>query len=165
MANMSVNTRKVTGRRQLKFQSLDEVLADAERCANEDYEPLGNWSAGQIFAHIARAMHGSIDGMTFQVPWPIRILLKLFRKRYINGPMSPGVTLPSTAKSLIAEPTVTAEQGLADLREAIARLKQSATRAPSPAFGPMSREDSDRLHMTHAAMHLSFLTPPTSTRP
>ncbi|MBL8830453.1 MAG: DUF1569 domain-containing protein [Planctomycetaceae bacterium] len=156
---MSVNTSKVTGRRQLKFQSLDEVLADAERCAGEGYRPLGNWSAGQIFAHIARAMHGSIDGMPFQVPWLIRCVLTLFRKRYINGPISPGVTLPSTAKSLIAEPSVSTEQGLADLRQAIARLKQTAARAPSPAFGVMSREDSDRLHMTHAAMHLSFLIP------
>lgn len=159
---MGINTKTVAGRRQLKFTSLDDVLADAERCLTQGYRPIGNWSAGQIFAHIAKVMNGSIDGLPFTVPWPIRMLLKLMRNKFITGPMTPGFQLPSSATVLIADPLVSPEQGLNDLRQAVHRLKSTTHRAASPAFGVMTREDSDRLQINHAAMHLSFLVPPAS---
>lgn len=159
---MSVKTATVAGRRQLKFNSLDDILADAERCASENYRPLGNWSAAQIFEHLARVMNGTIDGLPFTVPWIVRMVLKLFKRRFINGPMSPGFTLPTKAKSIVPEPIETTDQALNHLRQAIARLKQTDQRAPSPAFGVMTLEESDRLQMTHAEMHLSFLVPSQS---
>jgi hypothetical protein len=159
---MSVKTANVAGRRQLKFNSLDDILADAERCASENYRPLGNWSAAQIFEHLARVMNGTIDGLPFTVPWLARMILPLFKRRFINGPISPGFNLPKSGEPLVAESTVTTEQALNHLRQAVARLKQTDQRAPSPVFGVMSLDDSDRLQMTHAEMHLSFLVPSQS---
>ena len=46
---MPVATAKVEGRRKLDYQSLDEVVADAERLSAGTLTTLGNWSAGQIF--------------------------------------------------------------------------------------------------------------------
>ncbi len=37
------------------------------------------------------------------------------------------------------------------------RMNRESRRAPSPIFGTLSREDADRLHLTHSAMHMSFL--------
>lgn len=43
---MAINTARVTGRRQLRFESLDAVLADAEYLASVPTRQLGNWSLG-----------------------------------------------------------------------------------------------------------------------
>ena len=159
---MGINTKTVAGRRQLKFHTLDEILADAERCAADNYRPIGNWSAGQIFSHLAKVMHGQIDGLPFTVPWPIRMMLKLFRRKFLAGPMPPGFQLPSSAAAIMADPAVSTADGLDDLRKAVARLKSTTHRAPSPAFGKMTRDESDRLQCNHAELHLSFLVPPGS---
>src|SRR5205807_8480410 len=53
---------KVTGRRRLHFESLDEVLAEAERRAAGRYRRLGHWTLGQILMHLALAGDKSIDG-------------------------------------------------------------------------------------------------------
>jgi hypothetical protein len=60
---MPVNTAKVDGRRKLDYASLEEVLADADRLSSGPVKVLGNWSAGQIFKHLAIAM-------SFLVPMP-----------------------------------------------------------------------------------------------
>jgi len=60
---MAVNTGKVTGRRAVAYESLDDVLVDAERLvAAPKVKMLGNWSLGQMLAHLAGGMHMSIDG-------------------------------------------------------------------------------------------------------
>lgn len=157
---MAVDTKHVTGRRTLAFQTLDEVLADAERCVRENYQALGNWSAGQIFSHLARTMNGSIDGMKFSAPWYVRWIMPLFKKKFLQGPMPAGFQLPANAReALVPQESVAAEQGLAELRAAIQRLKTTESRAPSPVFGRLTREESDQLNRGHAAMHLSFLVP------
>lgn len=156
---MSVKTGRVAGRRSLRFNTLDEIIVDAERCVAENYRTLGNWSAGQIFEHLALVMDGSIDGLPFRVPAPVRFVLKFFKRRFIEGPMSPGFNLPKSGASLEPPATTTTEAGLEHLRQAVARSKATTVRAPSPALGVLTREESDRLQMTHAAMHLSFLVP------
>jgi hypothetical protein len=87
---MPTNTAKVEGRRTVNYTSLQEVLADAERLSSGDVKTLGNWSAGQIYRHLARAFNGSIDGLTATFPWHIRLMAGLFKKKLIAGAMPPG---------------------------------------------------------------------------
>ena len=62
-ATTRIDTGKVAGRRELHFNSLDDILADVDRLASSrEIRTLGNWSAGQIFEHVARVMDKSIDG-------------------------------------------------------------------------------------------------------
>jgi len=56
---MQLNTKKVPGRREVRYESLDELLVDAKRFSGNDIKTLGNWSQGQIFEHIARSMDSS----------------------------------------------------------------------------------------------------------
>ncbi len=42
-------------------------------------------------------------------------------------------------------------------RAAVERINREARRAPSPFLGNLSREEADRVHLTHSAMHMSFL--------
>ena len=79
---MTVETKKVRGRRKVRYESLDEFLTDAERHAQGDVRAIGNWSAGQIYEHLARAFDGSIDGVGFMMPAPVRWVMSLLFKNY-----------------------------------------------------------------------------------
>jgi hypothetical protein len=156
---MPIDTGKVKGRRQLSYGSLQEVLADAERLSQGKIKALGNWSPGQIFQHLATTMNQSIDGSNFKVHWLLRKILPLMKNKMLKGPMRAGFKLPAdAARELVPGPTSTAD-GLATLRAAIQRQARESKRAPSPAFGPMTRDEWDRLHLIHSALHMSFLVP------
>jgi hypothetical protein len=156
---MSVDTTKVQGRRNLNFTSLQEVLADADRLSSGPVKSLGNWSAGQVFRHLAIAFNGSIDGFTITFPWYLRLMARLFKKKLLSGAMPPGFRLsPENAEAVVPGATTT-EEGLAELRAAVARLEREPRRAKSPVFGTISKEEWDQIHLKHASLHMSFLVP------
>jgi Protein of unknown function (DUF1569) len=156
---MSVNTAKVVGRRKLKFASYEEMLADAERVGSGSVRTLGNWSAGQIFRHLAAAYNASIDGFTITFPLPIRLMGRLFRKRLLSTSMPAGFQLPAKGAGGLVPPPTSTEEGLSALRSAVARLRSESRRVPHPALGAMTREEWDQVHLGHASLHLSFLVP------
>ncbi len=156
---MPVNTAKVEGRRKLDFASLEEVLADADRLGSGPVKVLGNWSAGQIFRHLALTCNGSIDGIPMTLPWYFRLMARIFKKKLLAGPMPAGFSLPSKGAEALAPPLTSTEEGLADLHAAVARLQQEPHRARHPAFGELSREEWDKIHLHHASLHMSFLVP------
>jgi hypothetical protein len=157
---MPVNTAKVQGRRNVKYSSIQDVLADAERLSSGPVKALGNWSPGQIYRHLAQGYNASIDGTNVSVmPWYFLLIARLFRKKILAGPMPPGFKLPpDAAKTLVPGPTTT-EEGLAELRAAVARLARESKRAKSPVFGDMTNEEWNQLHLNHSALHMSFLVP------
>ncbi len=156
---MAVTTAKVDGRRKLDYASFEELLADADRLSSGPVKVLGNWSAGQIFRHLALAYNGSIDGFTMTFPWYFRLMAKVFRKKLLAMPMPAGFKLPSSGtKALVPEATST-EEGLADLRAAVARLQREPHRAKHPMFGDLSNDEWNKIHLTHASLHMSFLVP------
>jgi len=74
----AINTGKVQDRRTLRFESLDEILAEVERLAiAKEVRPLGNWSSGQVVQHLAMTLDNSIDGFPSFVPLPIRLFMRL----------------------------------------------------------------------------------------
>jgi Protein of unknown function (DUF1569) len=155
-----VNTSKVAGRRQLHFTSLDEIQADAERLASGPVRQLGNWSVGQATAHLARTTKMSLDGDPRRAPLPVRLLLRVLRNRILTKGMQPGFKLPKeAAKAYVADPEVSVQQGLSELRTSIARLKSEPQRHPHPAMGALSRDQWEQLHLRHAELHLSFFVP------
>lgn len=156
---MPVDTRKVQGRRKLDYGSYEEMLADADRLASGPVKALGNWSAGQIFRHLANVYNGSIDGFPFTFPWYLRLMAGLFKKKLINGSMPPGFKLPGDASEKMVPESASTAEGLAALHAAVARLHAEPHRAKHPAFGDISKEEWDRVHLKHASLHMSFLVP------
>ncbi len=155
-----VNTAKVTGRRQLRFNTLDEIQADAERLAHGPVRQLGNWSVGQACAHLGRTMKMSLDGDPNRAPLPIRLLVRLMRNRMLIKGMRPGFKLPKqAADKYISGPQISAEEGLHELRNSIVRLKAEPQRHPHPALGTMTHRQWEQLHLRHAELHLSFFVP------
>lgn len=154
-----MGAKQVQKRRKLDFQSLDELLADAERVAHGPVTQLGNWSPGQIFRHLATAFVGSIDGFTATFPWHMRFVSKLFKKQLLKMSMPAGIGIPADAVNvLLPDPTDT-EAGLRELKAAIDRLRSETKRAPNPVFGEMTIDEWNQLHLKHASLHMSFLVP------
>jgi Protein of unknown function (DUF1569) len=156
---MAVNTGKVTGRRQVAYESLDDVLMDAERLvAAKNVKMLGNWSLGQMLAHLAGGMHMSIDGSDHRPPWFIRLLGPLFKRRVLRK-MSPGFRLPKpVADKIIPVEPVTPEEGFRLLQEAVKRFRSDTGRKPHNVFGKMTGAEWHQLHLRHAELHMSFAT-------
>lgn len=159
MSGTEINTRRVSGRRDVRYENYDQQLADAERLAGVEIRTLGNWSYGQILRHLARSIDAMIDGAPFAFPAPIQWVMRLLmKKRFLSKPLKPGFKLPAKAGRLNPEATTT-EEGLAELRTAIARAKTDSTRAPHGGFGQLSEEESDAFQFRHAEMHMSFVVP------
>lgn len=156
---MAVNTKRVVGRRTLRFATLDDVVCDAERLAGMPHRQLGNYTLGQICAHLAQPMGYCLDGFPVRAPWLLRTLGPLMKKRVITQPMSPGIRMPARFQAIFTPPDASTQEGLAALRDAVARLKSEPKRHPSPVFGTLTREEWDQFHCRHAELHLSFIVP------
>ena len=160
-ATTRIDTGKVAGRRELHFNSLEDILADVDRLASSrEIRTLGNWSAGQIFEHVARVMDKSIDGSEFNLPAVLRFIFnRTMKKRMISKPMGAGITPPKKAAEELMPAATSLEDGLAHIRGAIRRLQTDPKRAPSGFLGTLTKEEWTQLHCRHAELHFSFLIP------
>jgi hypothetical protein len=161
----AIDTTKVTNRRQLRFETLDDIVRDVEKlAAAKEIKALGNWGPGQAFKHLAIVMNSAIDGMPNRLRWHMRAMLvlmrPLFKKKVLRDGMRAGFKLPpDIAADIVPPATTTLEEGLSAIRAALKRLKQEDTRAPSPFLGKLSLDESNRLQCRHSELHLSFLVP------
>ncbi len=157
---MSVNTKSVEGRRTLRFDSLDEVLADAEQLVVGEASMLGNWTLAQVLTHVAAGFNSSIDGSSFKTPFFFRLLAPLLRKKFIHKGLPSGFPIPREAEAqFLPLDSAETQAALDQLRTAIKRLQSTKDRARHPLFGDLSRQDSDNFQLRHAEMHLSFAIP------
>ncbi len=157
---MPVNSRKVQGRRELHFTSLDEMVSDAEKLVSSPTtKTLGNWPLNQLLTHLATAMNASIDGIPFSAPWYLRILGFFIKPGVLKRGVLPGFSLPKD-KEAAAFPAVSSPQEALDmLRKATGRLRNETASATHPIFGALTHKEWTQLHLRHAEMHLSFAVP------
>ena len=77
---MTVDTKNVANRREPRYESYDDLLADAENLAGQEHKVLGNWTFAQILEHLGIALEGSLDGIPFKAPLAMRVFAKAFLK-------------------------------------------------------------------------------------
>jgi hypothetical protein len=160
-----MSTATKPARRELKFDTLDEVVRDAENLLARGYDRAGNWDLAQCCSHLAKWMRFPIDGFP-KPPLPIRALLWVlrhtvgrakFREFVETGRMPAG---KPTLRETVAPPGGDPAAAVAKLREAVARFQAHAGPVyPSPLFGAMTKDEATRVQLVHAAHHLSFLVP------
>ena len=156
---MDIDTKHVNGRRTLRFETMDDLLKDAESIAGTDVHMLGNWSLGQILSHLAMTITGSIDGFPFAAPLPVRMLLRMtMKKKMLTQTMPSGFKIPAKGAPMIPGNTST-EEGLAALRAAVTRYTQEPGRAPNPGFGRLTEQEWLQFHLRHAEGHMRFAVP------
>jgi hypothetical protein len=158
-----VDTSKVTDRRKLRFESIDQVLAEVQRLAEADRAgrlgQLGNWTLGQTLGHLAAWAEYGYTGAPLHVPWLIKWIARLQKRRFLYGPMRAGVKIPRLEGGTLATDALPLDEGLARYQRVMERLQVEPPTAPSPVFGPLTHEESISLNLRHAELHLGFLVP------
>jgi hypothetical protein len=152
-----INSRKVRGRRKLRFNSFDEIFSDVERfLAAEDVKMLGNWPLGRLLGHLAQTIDSSIDGISTRAPWLVRRLAPLIKRRLLSHGFSPGYKLPAHRQLVLFPDVACAGDGGLLLRRAAARMQRERMTAAHPAFGTLTHEEWFQFHLRHAELHLSY---------
>jgi hypothetical protein len=152
-------------RRELRFDSLDDVVRDAETLLARGYDKAGTWDLAQVCGHLANWLTYPLDGFP-RPPLPVRLILAVMRnmvgKRELRRVLDSG-RMPAGGPTV--RESVPPAGG--DPAAAVARLRAAAERfrdhpgpvRPSPLFGALTRDEATRLQLVHCAHHLSFLIP------
>jgi hypothetical protein len=157
---MSVDCKKVQGRRKLNFTSLDDVVADAEKLvATPTTKMLGNWPLGRLLTHLANSIDRSIDGSSVRAPLIVRLIAPFLKGRVLKNGMPVGTQLPKQAEVTLYPAVDTSQEGLEKLRAAVGRLRNEKMAAAHPVFGKITPEEWKQFHLRHAELHLSFAAP------
>ncbi len=158
---MPVETKSVTTRREVRYESFDDLLADAERLVSGGAHMQGNWSLGQIFAHLATAFNSSIDGFSFRAPWYIRFVARWFMKgRFLNKGLPAGYQIPDKhKKDFVADEGIDTVEAFDSLKRAVERQRVESKRVPHPVLGKLNLDEWERFHLRHAELHMSFAVP------
>lgn len=163
--NQTVNTRSAQ-RRSLRFDAPSDVLAEVDRIVEAGragtLRHTGNWTAGQIFGHLASWIDYAYVGYPREAhpPWLVRAIAKTLKNRILYKSMAAGMRLGRIPGGTLGVEPLSIEEGERRLRAALTRLqrRESAT-FHSPALGPMTDDERIALNMRHAELHLGFLHP------
>jgi hypothetical protein len=156
-----IDTSTISNRRELHFSSIDDALAEIDRIAAAEREGklhcVGNWTIGQVFNHLGTWAEFAYKPNPLKPPLPIKLILRLMKKRFISGPMKVGARIPGVKDGTLGAEACPFEDGYARVRSAFSRLKSEAPTQPNVIFGRLSHEEWIQMHLRHAELHLSFL--------
>lgn len=159
-----INTKRVEGRRAVRYESLDEALADVQGLIDAgEVRGLGNWTPAQNILHVATAIDFAIDGYppeARQTPRLVRLFMRLFKRRMLEKGFGPGIRPPEKiARTFRPDPAVTIEAAMSALRRSVQRSKDPGMTHPSPLMGSLTQAEYERFHCRHAELHFSFVVP------
>jgi hypothetical protein len=159
-----INTKQVTDRRELHFDTLQQILDDAQTVtAGGDPDAvrcLGNWSAAQNIHHVAQTIRMSREGFgDVTVPLPMKLIGNVLR---ITGrtakPFPAGIKPPPKVAASFAPPDdIDLPAALQLLADQVRLATPGSLTAKSPLFGRLSDAQWRELHCRHGELHLSFL--------
>jgi hypothetical protein len=158
-----VDTGKVAGRRQLRFESIDEMMAEVDRLVQAEkagrLKRVGNWTLGQALGHLAVWAEYSYSGAPLKPPWFIKLILRLRKQKFLHRPMRAGVRIPGVKGGTLATELMPLEEALGRFQRVMTRLKTEAPMAPNVIFGPLTHDEWIAINLRHAELHLGFLIP------
>jgi hypothetical protein len=160
-----INTKKVRDRRPLRFETIDDVLRDAELLVDAarrgTLRATGNWSLGQALAHLATWVNMPFDGYPQMRPpaWWMRLLRPLISWWLVNKGFPAGVRIEGVPGGTFGIEPCAINEGLTQLQAAYRRLAAEAPMHTSPVFGPLTHDQWVKFHLRHAELHLSFFHP------
>jgi hypothetical protein len=144
----------LTGRRELTFASLDDVMPEVERLL-DGHETVGRWSLGQILHHLTQTLRLTVEAVPDPAAPPVP---EVIRRRFFRmGRFPDGV---ECSPILVPGPNLDAPAEAEALREALARFAASNGPFPThPRLGTLTKDEWDLLHRIHCAHHLGFARP------
>ena len=156
---MGDTTQRASRRRQVRYDSLDELAAEIEKLAAGPVRSVGNWNLAQCVNHLTGALEMGLDGVP-PAPWPLRWAASLLRKRFLTRTSPAGFKFPKNYAYRL-EPGTAEDlaQSVRRFRATLDRWRRESQRHPHPLFGQMTREEWDQLECRHAELHMSFQLP------
>jgi len=149
-------------RRKLTFESLEEIIAEAERLARGEVRTTGHHTFGQILNHLAVSQNVS-SGLATAPPPPffMRLMRPIIKRVAINSrPLKPGIKLPAKGESFFwPNKDFEVAEALQHLKESSEYYNSHGPLAVHPFFGKLTTVEADSLNYRHAALHLSFVHP------
>ena len=159
-------------RREIQFDNLDQVVADARMLQQEGYQAIGNWQLSQCCEHLADWMEFPVKGFPKKsivmrsILWVVKKLMggpKGLKKMLDANEMKSGMpTDPLTQHALPENPNQQEldQAAIERLESVVQQFKdyQGPIHA-SPIYGEMDKATAEHLQRIHCALHLSFLKP------
>jgi hypothetical protein len=149
-----------TARRNLDFQSAEEVIAEIENLQATGYQKAGNWNLSQICEHLSATLRVILDDVPVRrMPWLLRVTVGNFMVRRVLKKRQMSAGLPTLKKLL---PTDKDDDDPEMIAECIRNLQLAADFAgpmqPHP-LADITVEQWQQFSWIHAAHHLGFLQP------
>ena len=152
-------------KRELKFESFDDMFAEIDSLLQNGYHANGNWNLSQALTHISAWARYPIDG--FPTPplimrpmfWIMKVTVGSSMKRNIlaNG-FSGG--MPTATESVPTASQHSDDAATQTLRDTIDRVQNyQGEFLPSPLFGRSDKDTLNAITLLHAAHHLGYLEP------
>jgi hypothetical protein len=158
-----VNTASVKDRRQLRFETIDDCLTDADRLVAADrlgkLRLVGNWSLGTILNHVAAWVEFAYSGSPVKAPWFVVALSRVMKRRFLYKGLGAGVRIPRVEGGTVAREPATVEQALPRFKAAFERLRREPPTKPNELFGQLTHAEWIALQLRHAELHMSFAVP------
>lgn len=158
---MTVNTKTVSNRRNLRFSTLDEAVEDARKLVEAPrVRMLGNWQLDNLLMHLAFTVNHAIDGFPphMRVPFFLRWILPWFKGMAMKQ-MTPGIKLPAAREAEVFPHVPSNRDAFDQFAKAVARTKSERMTSDHPAFGKMTHDDWVQMNLRHCELHLSFALP------
>lgn len=152
-------------RRTLRFSSIDEAIAEADRLAGAERDGrltrTGNWPLGQTLGHLATWASFAHEGYPSEVhpPLPIRLIARLMKSHILTKGMMPGMKVGRVPGGTLGLDPLSTDDGLTRFHAAMRRLQNTAPTIPNPVLGKLTHEQWIQLNLRHAELHFSFLNP------
>jgi hypothetical protein len=158
-----VDTGKVAGRRKLRFESIDQMMADVDRLVEAEragrLERLGNWTLGQTLGHLSAWAEYSYTGIPMNTPFFIKWILRLGKRKFIHESMRAGVKIPGVEGGTLATESVPLEVALERMQRVMEKLKSQAPTILHSIFGQLSHDEWIAINLRHGELHLGYLVP------
>ncbi len=153
-------------KRSLKLESLDELVAEANRLLGSGYTSRGKWNLAQTCFHLAEWTRFPMDGFP-RPPLLLRMIFGVMKATGMVAKMKAGILrngfrpgTPTAPQTTVQAGALTDQAGVEQLTRVIDRMKHfTGVIQPSPLFGEMDRELWTRVTLLHAEHHLGFLEP------
>jgi len=146
--------------RDLDFRKFADVYAELNRLVEYGYTRHGNWTLGQICAHLCIFVEGSMEGFKGpRMPWYKRMLAPLFVRWMLKRRRMPaGAATPKQCEP--PPPTADDRRDVRRLKAILQRYERhTGPLHPSPYGGNARREVWTEMHLIHCAHHLGYLAP------
>jgi hypothetical protein len=149
-------------RREISFSSLDEIISDMETLTRSEHETSGSHSFEKIVQHLAITNEMVVGNITPpKLPWYMRMAMPFLKNGILNNPVQPGFKLPNNSMQEFFWPQsdVDLKEAIENFRTSVKAYRDKGPLSVHPVFGKATREQIDKMVLSHAAMHLSFVHP------